>query len=121
MSSEREKLPSSRRILNEPFWRRVRRQWLPIIIGVLALTALIFGVTGFAIQYDAAKPAEPDWTIPFFKTIQLFLLNSSVDIDAAHPNNWCLTVARLAAALWFLVISSAVVARIVAEVRKLPF
>ncbi len=119
MNSDTGKSTTSRRLVDQPFWRRLVSQWLPFIICILASIAFLLGLVGFFIQYYAARPDEPDWSIPFFRTVQLFLLNSSVDIDTAHLNNWYLTVARSAAALWFLVISSTVVVRIIVEVRKL--
>jgi voltage-gated potassium channel Kch len=63
---------------------------------------------------------SPDWSIPVFKTVQLFVLNSGAEDDSSHPSNWLLMVARLSAAALFLVVSSAVIQRVLDDLRRLP-
>ena len=70
---------------------------------------------------EAPKPLpSQDWSIPVFKTVQLFLLNSGADDDSNHPSNWLLMIARLSAASLFLVVSGTVILRVLDEVRRLP-
>ncbi len=112
--------PGSRRLLRASAWRLVARRWLGIAIGSLALATFVLGLGGFTWQY-AGKPHAPfDFTIPLFKTVQLFLLNSGAEDDADHPSNWLLMLARLSTSLLFLVVSSTVILRVLDEIRKLP-
>ena len=120
MDTEPETFSSSLRTVQQPLWRRVVRQGLPFVIVLLAVIAFSSGLVGFFKQDCASRTGESDWTIPFLKTVQLFLLNSGTENDSTHPNNWFLTIARFTAALWFLVVYSAIMRRIVIEVRKLP-
>lgn len=123
-----------RRIYLTPYWQRFVRRWLATIVCTLAISTLIFGLGGFAWQYfdSSAVQNQPppnqaqqqsaiqDWSIPVFKTVQLFLLNSGADDDNGHPNNGLLIIARLSAASLFLVVSSAVILRVLDDVRRLP-
>ena len=97
------------------------------------MVTLVFGYGGFVWQYAAStaiqtetqpnddpKPPVQDWSIPVFKTVQLFLLNSGAEDDSGHPSNWLLMVARLSAATLFLVVSSTVILRVLDDVRRLP-
>lgn len=127
-------MPEQRRIHLTPTWRLFARRWLATVVCSLAFSTLVFGLSGFACQYRAstaiqndAKPLEAskpptsqDWSIPVFKTVQLFLLNSGADDDPGHPSNWLLIIARLSAAALFLVVSSTVILRVLDEVRRLP-
>lgn len=125
-----------RRTYVAPPGRLVARYWLGTVIGTLAVTTLLCGIAGFGRQYAdaqrmqaaslprerdaAAAPPALDWTIPIYKTVQLFLLNSGTEDDEEHPNNLWLAIARMSAAALFLVVSSAVILRVVDEVRSLP-
>jgi len=72
-------------------------------------------------EINEPKPLlSKDWSIPVFKTVQLFLLNSGAEDDSDHPSNWLLMIARLSAALLFLVVSGTVILRVLDEVRRLP-
>ncbi len=127
-------MPEQRRIHLTPTWRLFARRWLATVVCSLAISTLVFGLSGFAWQYGAStaiqnkskaletpKPtASQDWSIPVFKTVQLFLLNSGADDNPGHPSNWLLIIARLSAAALFLVVSSTVILRVLDEVRKLP-
>ena len=116
-----------------PGWRLFVRRWLTSVIAFLAVITLGAGLGGFIQQYSAtlerqratavedvqpdvvessgggSTSVEADWTIPFFKTIQLFLLDSGTDDDPDHPTNRLLSVARVSAALLFLIVSYAVI------------
>lgn len=127
-------MPEQRRNLLTPYWRLFARRWLATVICSLALATVVFGCGGFAWQYAASiaiqsesppddvpkPPLGQDWSIPVFKTVQLFLLNSGAEDDSGHPSNWLLMVARLSAAALFLVVSSTVILRVLDEVRRLP-
>ncbi|MCA9048291.1 MAG: NAD-binding protein [Planctomycetaceae bacterium] len=67
-----------------------------------------------------SNSGRPDWTVPFFRTVQLFLLETGGEDDADHPNNIFLSIARFSASLLFLIVSSAVIVRVVDNVRRLP-
>lgn len=72
-------------------------------------------------ETNGPKPLpSKDWSIPVFKTVQLFLLNSGAEDDSDHPSNWLLMIARLSAALLFLLVSGTVILRVLDEVRRLP-
>lgn len=140
-------MKNTRRSYTAPRWRLFVRTWLGLIIGSLALLTLGFGLGGFSLQHaqhtqlqtqEDSEPTGPKaanadqaskatsiggagrWTIPLFKTIQLYLLNSGTDDDRSHPDNILLDVARITAALLFLVVSSTIIFRVVEEVGKLP-
>jgi voltage-gated potassium channel Kch len=128
-------MTNQRRIHLTPYWRQFARRWLATVICSLAIATLVCGFGGFAWQYadsmaiqnasssqgDAPKPPpSQDWSIPVFKTVQLFLLNSGADDDSNHPSNWLLMVARLTAAALFLVVSGTVILRVLDDVRRLP-
>lgn len=127
-------MPERRRIHLTPYWRLFARRWLATVVSSLAIATLVFGFGGFAWQYaastsikseslqsDAPKPSVgQDWSIPVFKTVQLFLLNSGAEDDSDHPSNWLLMIARLSAASLFLVVSGTVILRVLDEVRRLP-
>lgn len=119
-----------RRTYLVPSWRLFARTWVGTVIFVLAVFAFVCGLTGFAWEYAFAKvdptavadgtaSAPADWSIPIFKTVQLFLLNAGAEDDLRAPS-WLLFVARLAAALLFLVVSSTFILRVVDEARRLP-
>lgn len=92
-----------RRSLAPPRWRVFRQQWLGIMIAALGFVTLACGLGGFSLQYEnlyeaqvaAVKVAaekghkEPDpvydWSVPVYKTFQLFLLNSGAEDDPDHP------------------------------------
>lgn len=114
-------------------WRVFASHWLGTLLGLLATVTAVFGLLGFGIQHhnsvnsavaepttNGVLPLQVDWTIPVYKTVQLFLLNSGAEDDASHRSNWLLMIARLSAAGLFLVISSAVILRIVDQIRVLP-
>ena len=122
-----------------PTWQLAGRRWLTPAIAFLALMTFGCGLSGFIEQYSATlerqraqavedaestgnPPAsvEADWTIPFYKAIQLFLLDSGTDDDTDHPTNWLLSIARVSAALLFLIVSFAVISRVLKGVRELP-
>jgi TrkA-N domain len=116
-----------RRVVRPTRLRRVLRQWLPGVIVALTFLVLVFSLLGFIDQHRATNSehqhratstAERDWTIPVFKTFQIFLLHSGAE---EGPNNWCLTLARVLAVVWFLVISGAVVVKVAEEVSDLPW
>ncbi len=112
--------PRLRRTDPAPRWRLRVRRWLGLLIGSLAALTFALGLAGFTWQY-LARPRDPlDLTIPLFKTVQLFLLNSGAEDDADHPSNGLLMLARLSASLLFLVVSSTVILRVLDEIRKLP-
>ena len=127
-------MPQHRRIHVTPVWLLIGRRSLGIVICTLSIATFVFGLAGFVWQYGSTNsvpsgsPAggavepEPrqDWTIPVFKAVQLFLLNSGAEDDQGHPSNWLLMIARIAAGLLFLVVSSAVILRILDDVRRLP-
>lgn len=127
-------MAKQRRIHLTPTWRLFARRWLATAVCSLAISTLVFGLSGFAWQYGAstaiqndAKPLEApkpppsqDWSIPVFKTVQLFLLNSGAEDDSGHPSNWLLMIARLSAASLFLVVSGTVILRVLDDVRRLP-
>lgn len=106
-----------RRIRLTPIWYLLTRRHLTTLIGLLAVATFLFGLTGFVWQHQAAE-APQDWSIPIFKTVQLFLLNSGADHDTSHPNNLLLLAARLCASVLFIVVSGAVIKRITDDVRK---
>jgi voltage-gated potassium channel Kch len=113
------------------------RAWLRVAVFGLAVITLVTGAAGFFRQTAestptpaALKPAEPreplieesappekDWSIPFFRTMQIFLLNAGSEDDAEHPSNAWLVAARLSAALLFLSVSFAVIGRVLNEAR----
>lgn len=126
-------MPEKRRVHVTPTWRLFARHWLATVVCTLAMTTLVFGFGGFTWQYAtstsiqdespphaARPPLDRDWSIPVFKAVQLFLLDSGADDDRSHPSNWLLTVARLSAAMLFLVVSSSVIMRVLDEVGRLP-
>jgi len=127
-------MPERRRAHLTPFWRLFARRWLATVVSSLAIATVVCGLGGFTWQYAASttlqnetypndapkQPRRRDWSIPVFKTMQLFLLNSGAEDDSGHPSNWLLIIARLSAAALFLVVSSAVIIRVVDEVRGLP-
>ncbi len=119
-----------RRRVVTPYWRLIARSWLGTIICTLAVVTFACGLSGFIWQYAAATESQSgdgidqsvgrDWSIPVFKTVQLFLLNSGAEDDTGHPSNWLLVVARMSAATLFLVVSWAVIRTVLDEARKLP-
>lgn len=143
-------MTEQRRVHLTPYWRLIVRRWLASAICSLAITTVVCGLSGFSWQYassaspqtkptsgDSTKPTlddktkpttddgtKPtpnlDWSIPLFKTVQLFLLNSGAEDDSGHPSNWFLMIARLSAATLFLVVSGTVIIRVLDEVRRLP-
>ncbi len=127
-------MQQQRRIQITPFWRRFARRWLATVVCSLALVTCLSGFGGFAWQYatltsmqtesspvGSQQPAGgQDWSIPLYKTVQLFLLNSGAEDDAEHPGNWLLMIARLSASLLFLVVSSTVILSVLDDVRRLP-
>lgn len=127
-------MTEQRRVHLTPYWRLFARRWLATVVCSLAIATLVCGLGGFVWQYaasttiqsesppkDAPKPPpSQDWSIPVFKTVQLFLLNSGAEDDSDHPSNWLLMIARLSAASLFLVVSGTVILRVLDEVRRLP-
>lgn len=127
-------MTKQRRSYLTPYWQRWAQRWLATVIFSLAIATLVFGFGGFSWQYAAsnsiqsesplndapASPPSQDWSIPAFKTVQLFLLNSGAEDDSNHPSNWLLMVARLTAAILFLLVSGTVILRVLDEVRRLP-
>lgn len=129
-----------RKSIKTPWWKLAARRWLGTIIALLALATFITGAIGFLQQYSAtlqqqseatAGPGEApdadssgtpaaDWTIPFYKTFQLFLLDSGAEDDSRHPGNLSLMLARILAGILFLTVSWTVVARVIDSVRLLP-
>lgn len=115
-----------------------RRRSLGGVILFLAVATAVTGLAGFTAQYFAAKsqPAAPtglgdsdgstprspeyDLTIPMFRTVQLFLLDSGAEDDANHPDNALLAVARIFAAVLFFVVSWTAIEQVVTAVRRLP-
>lgn len=114
--------------------RRFLKHALTLVIFALASLTLICGYVGFdrqattahqrqsraAIEVGQTPSPPPDWSLAAFKTVQLFLLNSGAEDDEDHPNNGWLTIARVAAGLLFLVVSSTVIARVLDDIRSLP-
>lgn len=108
-----------------------------LVAGLVVIT-LVCGLGGFCWQYEnlyeaqvaAAETAaqkghsEPmpvrDWSIPVYKTIQLFLLNSGAEDDLGHPSSWLLWTARLSTISLLIVLSFAAITNIVDQVRALP-
>lgn len=78
----------SRRLTAFPRWRLFTEQCLGMFLCLLAAATFGLGLCGFSVQY-AALPKSPeagaDWTIPVYKTFQLFLLNSGTEDDPSHP------------------------------------
>jgi voltage-gated potassium channel Kch len=113
----------TRRTHFTPRWKLLARAYLPSIICGLAISTFVFGLTGFVVQYLEFKNEPPvaDISIPIYKTIQLFLLNSGAEDDAdSHPKNTLLAVARGSAALLVIVISGAAIWRLIENIRALP-
>ncbi len=123
-------MAKDRRRFVTPYWRLIARSWLGNVVCVLALVTGVCGLIGFYWQYvdrpqgQAGNGTEDlgggDPSIPIYKTVQLFLLNSGAEDDSDHPSNWLLIVARMSAALLFLVVSWAVIRTVLEEARKLP-
>jgi hypothetical protein len=109
------------------------------LIFWLAVATGMTGLGGFTTQYFAARSSPPtsttdvsspnanapnqdryDLTIPMFRTVQLFLLDSGAEDDADHPDNGLLTLARIFAAALFFVVSWTAIQRVVDAVRRLP-
>lgn len=117
-----------------PYWKRLSQRWLATVIFSLAVTTFVCGLSGFAWQYAAftsidrvAEAIDPlksqpsqDWSIPMYKTVQLYLLNSGAEDDPDHPSNLLLIIARFAAATLFLVVSATVISKVLDDVRRLP-
>ncbi len=102
------------------FFERYIRPWLVLIIVGFALFTFAFGLGGFLKQdLDAGRDGR-DWTMPLYKTFQLFLLNSADEDDGEHPSNPMLMAARLSAVALLLVVSGAAIARFWRSIRKLP-
>ena len=127
-------MDSARRSYRTPIWRLFARRWLSSVVCMLGILTFVCGLVGFTWQYGSlnlppgasvetnsvsAVPAA-DWSIPLFKTIQLFLLNSGAEDDQDHPSNFLLTIARLSAALLFLTVSGTIVVRVLDDVRSMP-
>jgi hypothetical protein len=127
-------MPQQRRTFVNPFWRRFAKAWLGTIVCSLAICTFAFGLAGFLYQYAASEEFQNesttgnkteqtdgrDWSIPIFKTMQIFLLNSGAEDDSGHPSNWFLLIARLSASALFLVLSSTVILKVIEDVRRLP-
>ena len=112
------KVPTARRRVNlSPLWLLFSRRYVATVICLLAIGTLISGFAGFVWQHN--QSSNPlDWSIPIFQTAQLFLLNSGVEEGIPIANNGLLVVARLCAATLFVVISGAVIRRVLADVLK---
>ena len=128
----------SRRTSAPPRWRLFGQHWLGFLVGALVVITLACGLGGFCWQYEnlyeaqvaAAEAAsqaghsEPmpvrDWSIPVYKTFQLFLLNSGAEDDLGHPSNWLLWIARLSTVSLLIVLSLAAITNVVDQVRALP-
>ena len=127
-------MSEQRRNHRTPGWRLFARRWLATVVCSLAIVTFVFGLGGFTWQYAASTaiqaittpatsakpPPNQDWSIPLFKTVQLYLLNSGAEDDTDHPSNWFLIIARLSAAALFLLLSSTVILSILDNVRRLP-
>lgn len=123
-----------RRRLDIGPWKFFIHQWFGTIsICLLAVFTFLCGWGGFTKQYEETielqeksqpvgdqRTLERDWSIPLYKTVQLFLLNSGAEDDADHPGNWYLTIARLSSAVLFVALSFAVIRRFLGDVRNLP-
>ncbi len=111
-----------RRSLTLTFREKYVRPWLTPLIALLAAVTFVAGSRGYIIQYyDNPNDRNPDsWTVPFFKTMQLYLLNSGAEDDKQHPTNDWLFAARISAALLFVVISLTVISWVLEEIRHLP-
>lgn len=127
-------MTEQRRVHLTPRLRLFARRWLATGICSLAIATVVCGLSGFAWQHTAStavqsdsppsdapkSPPNQDWSIPVFKTVQLFLLNSGAEDDSGNPGNWLLMIARLSAASLFLVVSGTVIQRVLDDVRRLP-
>lgn len=111
---------SSKRRTRRASWFDAWRLWARPVIFALASITFVLGLAGFTWQYAAVHGEDPDWTLPWFKTVQLFLLNSGAEDDADHPSNGLLMAARISASVFFLVVSGTVIGEVLAEVGKLP-
>lgn len=122
------------------------RRWVGSIIFWLAVATGVSGFVGFTWQYIAAKQSAQeqasdsspkpitssegagtvtdtvsyDPTVPIFRTVQLFLLDSGAEDDEGNPDNIFLAVARMCAVFLFLVVSKEAIGRVVDAVRRLP-
>ena len=106
----------SRRSSAASRWRLFTEHGLGMLLCLLAVATFGFGLGGFSVQYAALPPtpgvtpsAGVDWTIPVYKTFQLFLLNSGTEDDPTHPSNSYLTMARLFAITFLVTISLAAI------------
>jgi len=103
-----------------PRWKLFARRRLGFVIFTLAGMTLLFGLAGFSWQYYDTRHPDNDATLPVFRAVQLFLLNSGAEDDDQHPNNWMLAVARISAASFLLVVSATAIVSVLDEVRRLP-
>lgn len=98
----------------------LRGHWVSVLLLFLTVLTIGFGFSGFLRQYIEYNKAheihEFDWTIPAYRTVQLLILNSGTE----EPDNTALAVARIMAALTFLVLTAAVAVRVFRESTQLP-
>ncbi len=93
-----------------------------MFLCLLALATFGLGLGGFWVQYEAVlavqgetPSTEGDWTIPVYKTFQLFLLSSGTEDDPTHPSNGYLTLARIFAIAFLVTISLAAIGHAVSR------
>jgi len=91
-----------------------------VLLLVLTVLTVGFGFCGFLEQYIEYNKRnsidEFDWTIPVYRTVQILILNAGTE----EPDNDALAVARIMAAITFVVLTGAVAAKVFHESTQLP-
>jgi voltage-gated potassium channel Kch len=113
-------LQARRRSRALTFFERYIRPWFGYIIAAFAVLTFVTGFLGFLWQYSEQRHTPEDWTIPFYKTFQLYLLNSAADDDPLHQSNWLLAISRLSVIVLFLLVSAAAITKLVKGMRRVP-
>ncbi|MDP1797494.1 MAG: NAD-binding protein [Planctomycetaceae bacterium] len=97
-----------------------RSHWVSVLLLGLTVLTIGFGFTGFVTQTiefnKLNNRVEFDWTIPAYRTVQLLILNSGTE----EPDNVALAIARVLAAITFVVLTAAVATKVFHESTQLP-